>query len=165
MTHGTQPLAGYDIAIAGPQDAPELLVLQRCCWVEEAILNETLAIPALHEDVDEVVRWIRDWRVWVLRRGHRMVGAVRATSLDDEDWEIGRLMVAPDHRHLGLGQWLLAFAESHAPADAKRAVLFTGYRSERNVRIYEHAGYHVVSLPPTLAARVQGVVCLAKPLH
>ena len=78
MTHGTQPLAGYDIAIAGPQDAPELLVLQRCCWVEEAILNETLAIPALHEDVDEVVRWIRDWRVWVLRRGHRMVGAVRA---------------------------------------------------------------------------------------
>ena len=27
-------------------------MLQRCCWMEEALVNDTLAIPALHESLE-----------------------------------------------------------------------------------------------------------------
>jgi GNAT superfamily N-acetyltransferase len=119
-------------------DAPEVLVLQRCCWVTEAIANGTLDIPALHEDLDEVRGWIRS--AWVLRDGRRLVGAVRATSRGSS-WDIGRLMVAPDRRGAGLGGRLLRHAEAQAPASAVRLALFTGRRSAANLAMYERAGY------------------------
>ena len=43
---------------ATASDAAELLVLQRCCWVDEALANETLDIPAFHESLDDVRSWI-----------------------------------------------------------------------------------------------------------
>jgi GNAT superfamily N-acetyltransferase len=119
-------------------DAPEVLVLQRCCWVTEAIANDTLAIPALHEDLATVRGWIGT--AWVLRDRGRLIGGVRA-SLDDGTWHIGRLMVAPDRRAEGLGRRLLAHIESVAPAEANRFALFTGARSVANRAMYERAGY------------------------
>lgn len=159
-------LPDYDIRPATESDAGEILVLQRACWVQEAIINDTLALPALHETLDEVVGWIRDWDVWVLRRGGRLVGAVRGRMIGATDWEIGRLMVAPDHSHLGLGRWLLGFVEEMAPHSATRAILFTGQRSERNIRLYQHAGYHMDDVPPEIAHEMpRGAVLLAKPLR
>ena len=43
-----------------PGDAGELLTLQRACWVQEALANDSLAdIPALHESLDDVLGWMR----------------------------------------------------------------------------------------------------------
>ena len=123
---------------AVPADAAEVLVLQRCCWVTEAIRNDTLAIPPLHETLDDVRGWIGT--AWVLRDGPRLIGAVRAT-LDGDAWRIGRLMVAPDRRGEGLGRALLAHVESAAPQGARRFALFTGRRSLQNLGQYERAGY------------------------
>ena len=49
---GQPPLDGATIGPAGAADAAELLVLQRCCRVDEAIANDTLDVPALHESLD-----------------------------------------------------------------------------------------------------------------
>lgn len=38
-------------------DLAELVVLQRCCWVPEAILNDMLDLPPLRETHDEVLAW------------------------------------------------------------------------------------------------------------
>jgi ribosomal protein S18 acetylase RimI-like enzyme len=135
-----------EIDEARPEDCPELLVLQRCCWVAEAILNDTLDIPALHETLEDVRDWTKTWSVWTLRDGHRLVGAVRA-RLDGDRWELGRLMVAPDLAGRGLGRRLLAHAESQAPAEARRFVLFTGSRSARNIALYQRAGYRLTDAP------------------
>ncbi|MFI5611133.1 GNAT family N-acetyltransferase [Amycolatopsis sp. NPDC051903] len=143
-------------------DAPELLVLQRCCWVQEAILNTTLEIPALHETLDEVREWIGTWRVWVVRQGPRLVGAVRA-RLEGTAWEIGRLMVAPDLTGRGLGRFLLAHAESHAPATARTTELFTGAASKRNIALYERAGYRLTDQSGPADAHIRHAVYLVKP--
>src|SRR4051794_4453138 len=103
------------IVVATTEDAGELLVLQRACWVQEAIANDTLELSPLIESLDEVRAWFETWSVWRLRRRGRLIGAVRARR-DGTAWEIGRLMVAPDLAGQGLGRRLLAHAEAQAPA-------------------------------------------------
>jgi NAD(P)H-dependent FMN reductase/GNAT superfamily N-acetyltransferase len=150
------PLAGLDLHRADRSDAGELLVLQRCCWMQEASSNGTLAIPALQEELADVLAWIDEWSVWCLRDGGRLVGAVRARTQGDE-WEIGRLMVAPDYAGHGIGRWLLHFAEHRAPVSAQQITLFTGARSDRNIDMYQRAGFEIDDAPVPA-----GVVHLSK---
>jgi ribosomal protein S18 acetylase RimI-like enzyme len=153
---GALPIEGAVTARASPLDAPELLVLQRCCWVDEAIANDTLDIPALHETLEDVRAWLDDWTTWCVRAAGRLVGAVRARQ-EGSSWEIGRLMVAPDLAGRGLGGWLLRLAEAQAPTDAESITLYTGAQSTRNIAIYERAGFR-----RALAPAPPGVVRLEK---
>lgn len=156
------PLTGGSLSYARGEDVAELLVLQRCCWVTEAILNDTLAIPALHEDSEIVRAWVEEKHVWTVRLGLRLVAAVRAHQ-DGDRWNIGRLMVAPDLRGAGLGRWLLHYAESQAPASARHVDLFTGGRSERNIQMYRAAGYKLTEPPgEKLGHHISGAVFLTK---
>jgi len=148
-------LEGLVIARATAADAAELLVLQRACWVAEALANDTLAIPALHESLDDVRHGIEVQQTWVVRDGPRLVGSVRG-QLHGDAWGIGRLMVAPDLAGLGLGRFLLGWIEQHAPSGVQRFELFTGARSVRNQRIYGAAGY-------ALDHTADGVAHLSKP--
>ena len=145
-----------------PDDCAELLVLQRCCWVQEAVANETLDIPALRESLEDVREWARTWSVWHVRQGHRMVAAVRARLVDGDTWELGRLMVAPDLSGRGLGRWLLAYAECQAPPAARKLLLFTGARSIRNIAMYQRAGYRLTEQPVTVPGHIQLAVSLVK---
>jgi tRNA (guanine37-N1)-methyltransferase len=158
----TLTTADLDIRPARPADAEELAVLQRACWVSEALSNSTFDIPALHEDADDVRRSFDEWHTWVVRAGGRLVGSVRARSSTDVpgQWEIGRLMVAPDLRGRGLGRALLAYAESAAPARTRRFWLNTGSRSAANLRRYRRAGYRV----RPGEGRFPGTVDLVKPI-
>lgn len=149
-----------ELTEARPEDCPELLVLQRCCWVQEAVLNDTLDIPALHETLEDIRDWTKTWSVWVLREEHRLVGAVRA-RLEGDRWELGRLMVAPDLAGRGLGRRLLEHAEAHAPAEARWFALFTGARSTRNITLYQRAGYRLTEAPEA-GGHISGAVYLEK---
>lgn len=135
------PVDGLSLAPATADDAAELLVLQRCCWVQEAVVNDSLDIPALHETLDDVRAWLMTWQVWTVRLRGRLVAAVRARAVGPV-WEIGRLMVAPDLAGRGIGRWLLAHAERHAPPAATSFALVTGAHSARNIDLYQRAGYH-----------------------
>ncbi len=150
------PIEGGVLNRAGPDDAAELLVLQRCCWVEEAVANDTLDLAALRESLDDVREWLAEWATWSVRVGGRLVGAVRARQ-EGSSWEIGRLMVAPDLAGRGLGGWLLRLAEAHAPEDVESITLFTGARSSRNIAMYERAGFRrsPASAPPNAVRLVK----------
>jgi GNAT superfamily N-acetyltransferase len=152
------PVDGLVLADAGDADLAELLVLQRCCWVDEARANKTLEIAALRETADDVRAWASTWQVWCVRRHGRLVAAVRARA-QGSTWEIGRLMVAPDLAGRGIGRWLLARTERQAPAGTAQYSLSTGESSVRNIGMYERAGYRV---RPT-AGESDGSVHLTKP--
>ncbi|QWF85129.1 GNAT family N-acetyltransferase [Amycolatopsis sp. CA-230715] len=151
------PFAGARLSSVTPDDCAELFVLQRCCWAQEALVNDTLDIPALHESLEDVREWTKTWSTWIVRLGPRLIGAVRG-QLDGDAWEIGRLMVAPDLAGRGLGRRLLAHAERQAPVEARRYTLFTGARSARNIAMYERAGYRLT----TSSGAVRGAVHLVK---
>ncbi|MEU0681363.1 bifunctional NAD(P)H-dependent oxidoreductase/GNAT family N-acetyltransferase [Streptomyces albogriseolus] len=149
------PLPGSYVRRLGPDDAAEVTVLQRCCWLEEALVNDTLDIPALHESPDDVRAWLAEWDATGLWRDGRLLGMVR-TRRDGDDLHIGRLAVAPDLRGLGVGRWLLGLAESAAEG-CHRVLLTTGVASHRNLALYRRQGYAV--LP---GARDDGAVDLVK---
>jgi tRNA (guanine37-N1)-methyltransferase len=136
---------GLDIRAAQPSDAEELTVLQRACWLSEAVANASLDLPALTENVDEVRDGIVAWQTWVVRSGGRLVASVRARVSTEVpgQWEIGRLMVAPDLQGRGIGRALLEYAEGAAPVGSTRLWVNTGSRSSANLRRYRRAGYRV----------------------
>ncbi|MEW9555861.1 GNAT family N-acetyltransferase [Nonomuraea sp. NPDC050783] len=141
---GAAPVPGAYARALTPDDAPEVLVLQRCCWLEEALANDTLAIPALEESLEQVRAWLATWRATGLWRDGRLLGMVRARRVDD-DWHVGRLGVVPDLRGQGVGRWLLREAEAAADASCRRIVLATGARSRHNIRLYHSQGYRTAS--------------------
>ena len=153
-------LAGLDTGGPGPgedaewrpatrADAGELLTLQRACWLQEALVLDTLDVPALHEDLDQVVADLDRWRTWVLRSAGRLVGSVRGQLHEDgTTWVVGRLMVAPDLQGRGIGRWLLERCEEWAPDAATSYALVTGGTSEDNQRMYRRAGYRPRGFTP-----------------
>ncbi|MGH1565380.1 GNAT family N-acetyltransferase [Mumia sp. DW29H23] len=143
------PVDGLSLSRLGEgDDVAELLVLQRCCWVDEAHANDTLALAPLHETLADVQAWVKTWTVWTVRRQGRLVGAVRARAVGST-WEIGRLMVAPDQAGNGIGSWLLGIAEQHAPEGTTTVELFTGKQSRRNIALYERAGFQLTAASTT----------------
>ena len=123
-------------------DVGELLTLQRACWVQEALANDLLEIPALHESLADLEASLDEWSWYVVRSAGRLVGAVRG-RLEGEAWDIGRVMVAPDLQGRGLGRVLLEHIQAVAPAEASSYVLFTGARSTDNQRMYKRAGFRL----------------------
>ncbi len=158
LLHASHGDSEVEIVPATPGDAPELHVLMRACWVQEAIANDTMAIPALTESLDDVVASLGTTQTWVARKAGRLVGAVR-TSRDDDDWFIGRLCVVPDLQGRGLGRRLLEHAESTAPDGIRTFSLNTGAKSTDNLRMYRKAGYRLIrdAVPP-----IPGAVTLVK---
>lgn len=152
----------WEIVPAVRADVGELLTLQRACWVQEALDNDTLDIPALHESLAVVEASLDDWDYYVVRVEGRLVGAVRGrltTHGGTPAWDIGRVMVAPDLQGRGLGRLLLEHVQAVAPAETASYVLFTGARSVDNQRMYKKAGF---SLRKDLPAPA-GAVIMTKP--
>ncbi|MFI6215322.1 GNAT family N-acetyltransferase [Nocardia brasiliensis] len=144
-------------------DLAELVVLQRCCWVPEAALNNMLDLPPLHETHDEVLAWATTSTTLVVRQRGRLVAAVRG-QVEGSDWHVGRLMVAPDLTGRGAGSHLLRLIESLAPPHIEQFILFTGARSERNIRMYQNAGYRLLPTPDPLPPNhISGAVHMVKP--
>ena len=131
------------IRAAGPADAGELLTVQRAAYVSEARLYRYLDLPPLIEPLDEVRAAIATVTVLVALAGTRVVGGVRGRA-DRDTCHVGRLAVAPDLQGNGIGTVLLRVIEERF-AGVRRFELFTGGRSEPNLRLYRRVGY--VDLP------------------
>ncbi|WP_432571795.1 GNAT family N-acetyltransferase [Kineococcus sp. SYSU DK005] len=132
---------------ARPQDAGELLTVQRAAFVAEAQRYGDPMLPPLREDLAAVAAAIADPDVVVLVAlvprpggGERLVGAVRL-RVDGERGHVGRLCVAPDQQGRGTGSALLAAVEAAAPPGVRTFALFTGAGSTATVARYERAGY------------------------
>jgi GNAT superfamily N-acetyltransferase len=119
--------------VLGPDDAGEILTLQRAAYVGEAMLYDQF-LPPLHETLDEIrtVLISEDTTVLGIRDDGRLIGTARIK----QDGEIARVAVAPDRQHEGLGSTLL-----EAAIERGGTWLFTGDRSEANLRLYRKHGF------------------------
>ncbi|OIN98344.1 MAG: hypothetical protein AUJ49_13415 [Desulfovibrionaceae bacterium CG1_02_65_16] len=148
----------YDILPAAPADAPAVLALQRLAYQAEALRYNDWNLPPLTQPLEALEAEFK--RLVILKAvpaeepadgpttwdadsiAPPVVGSVRA-GMSHGVCHIGRLIVHPDHQRQGLGSALLAAIEARFPK-AERYSLFTGARSEDNVRLYERRGYSVV---------------------
>lgn len=124
-----------------PEDAGEVLTLQRAAFVQEALIYGTPEMPPLTQTLEELEAELVENLGCVALAGHRVVGAVRAQR-DGELLLVGRLAIAPDQQGRGVGTTLLAAVEKRgAEEGATEAELFTGSLSEANLRLYQREGY------------------------
>jgi len=142
-------VAELEIAPADPADAGEILTLQRAAYVTEAQLYGEPALPPLTETLDELRVALGNGLMLTARlpARPRVVGAVRA-RLDGDTCAIGRLVVAPDQQGRGIRTALLAEVERRYADRAAAFALFTGHRSEANLRLYRRLGYLEVDRRP-----------------
>jgi ribosomal protein S18 acetylase RimI-like enzyme len=140
------------ISRADRSDAAAILALQRLAYESEASLYDDWTIPPLTQTLDEITAELGTMTCLKACRDGQIIGSVRA-SLQDGTCAIGRLIVHPDCQRQGVGTALMQAIEA-AFAQAERYELFTGSRSEGNIRLYERLGYRVFRTQQ-LSERVQ----------
>jgi GNAT superfamily N-acetyltransferase len=131
----TNPTIGQ----ARVDEAEQILKLQYLCYQSEASIYDDYSLPPLKQTLWELLSEYDDQTILVARRGSEVVGSVRA-QLENETCTIGRLIVHPRMQRQGLGTCLMNAIEAKFP-QAGRYELFTGHRSEGNLRLYHQLGY------------------------
>ncbi|MEU5219762.1 GNAT family N-acetyltransferase [Streptomyces sp. NPDC020807] len=143
------------ISAADARDAEHILKLQYLCYQSEAELYGDWSIEPLTQTLDALRAELAEGYGLVARLGDEVVASVRARLDEDGTVRIAKLIVHPRMQRHGLGSRLLDGIERHfAAADetassaetaaAKRFQLFTGHRSEVNLRLYRSRGYEQV---------------------
>jgi GNAT superfamily N-acetyltransferase len=127
------------IRSAQANGAEELLALQKAAFLSEAMLYGMDAVPAMLENLEQMREALRGHLFLKAVDQGRIAGSVR-TNLDGGTCRIGRLVVAPDLQRQGIGSRLMAAIEARFPG-AEHYEIFTGHKSEGNLRLYRRLGY------------------------
>jgi GNAT superfamily N-acetyltransferase len=134
---------------AGIADAGEVLTLQRAAYVAEAQLYGEPFLPPLTETLVEVAAAVAAATVLKAVVGGRIVAAGRG-RVEGGTLLLGRFAVAPDMQRQGLGARLIAALEATAGPGVGRFELFTGMKSEHQLRLYKRCGYSEFRRAPGL---------------
>ena len=128
-----------EIILANIEDAAAILSLQKLAYQSEAAIYQDYSIPPLTQTLEETQGEFDNKLFLKAVDGEEIIGSVRAYS-DGCCCFVGRLIVHPKWRRKGIGTKLMKTIESHF-ADVQRYELFTGTKSEGNIRLYKRLGY------------------------
>ncbi|MGW3623641.1 GNAT family N-acetyltransferase [Streptomyces sp. NPDC000880] len=131
------------ISAARAQDAEHILKLQYLCYQTEAELYGDYGIEPLIQSLEDLRAEMAQGHALVARLGDEVVASVRGRVDAGGMARIAKLIVHPRMQRHGLGGRLLDAIEECFAGDpgAKRFQLFTGHRSESNLRLYRSRGY------------------------
>ncbi|MDB4989808.1 MAG: GCN5-related N-acetyltransferase [Myxococcaceae bacterium] len=124
-------------------DLPQILALQKVCFLREAERVGDFTIAPLVQTLDEIAQEFT-LRLFLKAQGSGpIVGTVRADCDEAGTCRIGRLCVQPALRGQGLGTSLMHAIEARF-VNAAQFEIFTGRTSEDVIRLYEQLGYERV---------------------
>ncbi len=124
---------------AKPEDAAEVLALQKLAYLSEAAIYDDHSIPPLVQTLEEISAELRSKLFLKAVEDGTLVGSVRGYCHERIAY-LERLIVHPAHQGRGLGSLLARTFEASFP-EARRFELFTGHKSERNLTLYRRLGY------------------------
>ncbi|NGN65586.1 GNAT family N-acetyltransferase [Streptomyces sp. A7024] len=136
------------ISTAVDGDAEQILKLQYLCYQPEAALYDDYNLEPLTQTLDDLRAELRRGIALVARLGSEIVGAVRGEVDGDGTAKLAKLIVHPRMQGHGIGIRLMSGIEerlANGDGAASSYQLFTGHRSEANLRLYKRLGYTPVS--------------------
>jgi len=128
-----------NVELADVRDAGAILDLQKLAYQSEADLYNDYTIPPLIQTLEGITADFSDQLFLKASVEGKIIGSVRGHLLRLTCF-IGRLIVHPAHQRRGIGTALMDEIEKRFQG-AKRFELFTGHKSEGNLRFYERLGY------------------------
>ncbi len=150
------------------EDAETILALQKLAYQSEAKLYNDWSLPPLTQTLESLREEFTTSVILRATVDNRIVGSVRA-KVSGDTCAIGRLIVHPEFQGRGIGSKLLQAIEASC-AGATRFELFTGSKSEANIRLYQRHGYAItrtqtVSPTVTLTFLEKPANTLPQPTH
>ncbi len=118
-------------------DLTDILLLQKKAYRQEAELYGG-GIAPMTQTLEMIEASFKDLLFLKAVAGGHIVGSVRIRIAEGTCY-IGRLIVEPDLQHQGIGRHMMGTVEALYPH--LRFELFTGHLSQRNIEMYEKAGY------------------------
>jgi GNAT superfamily N-acetyltransferase len=124
---------------ARPDEASAILELQRRAYLSEAALYDNFQIPPLVQTLGSLRQEIESQVVLIATLADGLVASARGQQVEGIAY-LGRFAVEPRMQGRGIGTALIGALEQ-CFATARVLELFTGHRSEGNLRLYRRLGY------------------------
>jgi len=131
---------------ASIKDAEEILALQKLAYQSEAEIYADYSLRPLTQTTEQMADDFAKQLFLKATINGRIVGSVRG-YVENGTCYIGRLIVHPDFRNRGIGTRLMKEIE-RCFSETARYELFTGHRSEGNLRLYRRLGYRSFAEKP-----------------
>ncbi len=128
-----------EITKAELDDLQTILDLQKLCYNENALRYNDFDIDPLTQTINELEKDFGNYVLLKAIEQNKIVGSVRAFAKEGTCF-IGRLIVHPNYQNQGIGKKLMAEIESIFE-NVSRFELFTGFRDDKNLYLYEKLGY------------------------
>lgn len=135
-----------NILFAEPSDCDEIIQLQQLAYQTEAQLYQDWTIPPLTQTSASLQQELPSLIILKTVIAGKIIGSVRAQLIGNV-CHIGRLIVHPDFQRRGIGKELLRRIEQEF-LNASLYELFTGSKSESNIRFYSVNGYQISHAKP-----------------
>lgn len=132
-------LSNLSIDPAVLEDAEEILSLQKMAYQSEAELYNDYSLTPLKQTLDEMKADFKYKFFLKATIDGKIVGSVRAFG-DGTTCYIGRLIVDPTYRNLGIGKKLMSNIEGYFNG-VGRFECFTGQKSKRTIFFFKELGY------------------------
>jgi GNAT superfamily N-acetyltransferase len=129
----------FRVEYATAEDAAAILELQKLAYQSEARLYDDSTLPPLTQSLDDLREELAASVTLKATERGRLIGSVRAREANGV-CQVGRLIVHPELQNCGVGTMLMRHIETEFPR-SDGFELFTGNRSEGNLRLYERLGY------------------------
>jgi ribosomal protein S18 acetylase RimI-like enzyme len=125
------------IQISNPREASQMLELQKLSYRVEADLIGSDAIPALHENLEQLQETGETF--YGFFEGQELIGAI-SFKLESQTLDIHRLVVHPNHFRKGIAESLLEFILK-LEVNAERCIVQTGALNFPAIRLYQKLGF------------------------
>ena len=124
---------------AEENDLEAILQLQKDCYMSEAMIYNDYEIQPLKQDLESLTKEFENSTILKAEINKEIVGSIRGYD-DNKTAYIGKLIVKSDYQNKGIGKLLLNSIEQNFNS-CNRFELFTGFKSQKNIYLYNKLGY------------------------
>ena len=123
------------------EDLKEILELQISSYQSEAINCDDFEIPPLKSNIEEMENEMKEKQIFKAVFKDKIIGSIRGYEKDNICY-IEKIIVHDDYQNIGIGKKLISYIESYYK-NCKNYKLFTGSKSEKNLKLYQKLGYEI----------------------